>query len=60
MFFLIYTVYVLYSHQYNKIYIGYTANLQDRILSHNIKATAGWTIVYFKIPNQAVKIELCM
>ena len=30
-----YTVYVLYSKKYNKIYIGYTSNMEQRFLSHN-------------------------
>ena len=35
-FMLMFTVYVLYSSRYNKIYVGYTSNLAQRILSHNI------------------------
>ncbi len=30
-----FTVYVLYSKDYDKIYIGLTANLEQRFLSHN-------------------------
>jgi len=30
-----FTVYVLYSDDYDKIYIGYTSNLEQRLLSHN-------------------------
>lgn len=30
-----YTVYVLYSIRYDKIYIGYTSNLKERLLQHN-------------------------
>jgi putative endonuclease len=41
-----FTVYVLYSTNYNKIYIGYTANLQSRMLSHNQLATKGYTIKF--------------
>ncbi len=41
-----YTVYVLYSKQYDKIYIGYTSNLEGRLRSHNELATKGWTIKY--------------
>ena len=41
-----YKVYVLYSQKHNKIYIGFTSNLEDRLLSHNEKATKGWTIRY--------------
>ena len=41
-----FTVYVLYSEKYNKIYIGYTSNLDDRFKSHNELGTKGWTIKY--------------
>jgi putative endonuclease len=39
-----YTVYVLYSIRFDKIYIGYTSDLEDRFKSHNELATKGWTI----------------
>ncbi len=41
-----YKVYVLYSKPYNKIYIGYTSNLEERLKSHNELATKGWTIPF--------------
>lgn len=41
-----FTVYVLYSKTYDKLYIGYTSNIQQRLLSHNLLATKGWTIKY--------------
>ena len=41
-----YYVYVLYSKQYNKIYIGYTSDLKTRLESHNHLATKGYTIKY--------------
>ena len=41
-----FTVYVLYAEVYQKIYIGYTSNLEDRLLSHNELATKGWTVQY--------------
>jgi putative endonuclease len=41
-----YTVYVLYSSLYDKIYIGFTSNLEGRLLSHNVLAKKGWTIKY--------------
>ncbi|MDQ7066309.1 MAG: GIY-YIG nuclease family protein [candidate division KSB1 bacterium] len=41
-----YTVYVLYSRRYNKIYIGYTSNLEQRLLSHNELSNKGWTARY--------------
>ena len=36
-------VYVLYSVDFDKIYIGYTNNLQQRFLSHNELGKKGWT-----------------
>jgi len=39
-----FTVYVLYSQSYKKIYIGYTSSLEERFKSHNELATKGWTI----------------
>ena len=41
-----YTVYVLYSKGFNKIYIGYTADMNSRIISHNELSKKGWTIKY--------------
>jgi putative endonuclease len=41
-----FTVYVLYSQKFNKIYIGYTSDLVNRFLSHNELATKGHTIKY--------------
>ncbi|MBS2101127.1 GIY-YIG nuclease family protein, partial [Carboxylicivirga linearis] len=41
-----FTVYVLFSPNFNKIYIGFTSNLNKRLLSHNEKATKGWSIKY--------------
>ena len=37
-------VYVLYSPLFNKIYIGFTSNLSQRLLSHNTLAKKGWTV----------------
>jgi putative endonuclease len=45
-FFFMFTVYVLYSRTHNKIYIGYTSNLNSRLKSHNELATKGWTKKY--------------
>ena len=42
----IYTVYVLYSSDYDKIYIGYTTNLLARFHSHNSLSPKGWTKRY--------------
>ena len=41
-----FTVYVLYSTAFNKIYIGYTSDLNNRLLSHNELATKGHTLKY--------------
>ena len=41
-----YRVYVLYSIHYNKIYVGYTSNLKERLLSHNELSKKGWTIKF--------------
>ncbi len=41
-----FTVYVLYSEKYNKIYIGYTSNIEQRLLSHNELETKGFTLRY--------------
>jgi len=38
-----FTVYVLFSPSFDKIYIGYTSNLLIRIKSHNEFASKGWT-----------------
>ena len=44
--FFMFTVYVLYSPTFDKIYIGYTSNLEQRILSHNQLAKKGYTVKY--------------
>ena len=41
-----FTVYVLYSKNSDKIYIGYTSDLTNRLLSHNKLASKGWAIKY--------------
>ncbi|MGZ5280736.1 MAG: GIY-YIG nuclease family protein [Bacteroidia bacterium] len=41
-----FVTYVLYSTKYSKIYIGYTSNLPERLLSHNIYAKKGFTIKF--------------
>ncbi len=35
-------VYVIYSEAFNKIYIGFTSNLENRIFAHN-NLPKGWT-----------------
>ena len=41
-----YKVYVLYSKKFNKIYIGFTSDLQARFLSHNKLAHKGYTVKF--------------
>jgi len=41
-----FTVYVLYSPTFNKIYTGYSSDIDNRLLSHNEKATKGYTLRY--------------
>ena len=41
-----FTVYVLYSEKFNKIYIGFTSDLEKRFVSHNELGTKGWTIKF--------------
>ena len=38
-----YYVYALYSEKYDKIYIGYTSDLEQRLLSHNHEKNRGYT-----------------
>ncbi|WP_167604609.1 GIY-YIG nuclease family protein [Maribellus sediminis] len=38
-----YYTYVLYSEDYNKIYVGYSANPNQRLEIHNSKENTGWT-----------------
>jgi putative endonuclease len=62
-----YTVYVLYSKSANKIYIGFTSDLNQRLISHNHPKNKGWTakfkpwvLVYsenFELKSQAMKRE---
>jgi putative endonuclease len=41
-----YYTYVLYSKQYQKIYVGYTSNLENRLSAHNDIRNTGWTSKY--------------
>jgi putative endonuclease len=45
-FFNMFFVYVLYSRSANKFYVGYTSNLESRLLSHNELGTKDWTKRY--------------
>lgn len=38
-----FTVYVLQSINFDKIYIGFTSNIENRIIAHNHPANKGWT-----------------
>ena len=42
-------VYVLYSSDYDKIYIDFTSDLENRILDVN-QAIAGMSVLYFSFP----------
>jgi putative endonuclease len=60
-----FTVYALYSPAFDKIYVGFTSNLEQRLLSHNVLGKKGWTIKYrpwtllhtetFKTKSEAMK-----
>jgi putative endonuclease len=41
-----FTVYVLYSSSSDQIYVGFTSDLANRLLSHNELATKGHTIKF--------------
>jgi putative endonuclease len=41
-----YYVYVLYSVDYDKTYVGFTTDLEARLLSHNHVNNKGWTKKY--------------
>ena len=62
-----YKIYVLYSEKFDKIYVGFTSDIAQRLLSHNKLATKGWTIKFrpwviiheeeFEIKAEAMKRE---
>ena len=41
-----YKVYVLYSRNFDKLYIGYTSGLFKRLISHNELGIKDWTYKY--------------
>ena len=41
-----FTVYVLHSEKFDRIYIGFTSDIDARLNSHNQLATKGYTIKY--------------
>ena len=38
-----FTVYVLYSQTFNRIYVGYTSDIEKRLFAHNHVSNNGWT-----------------
>ena len=38
-----FTVYVLHSQRFDKIYIGYTSDIEKRLFAHNHPSNKGWT-----------------
>jgi putative endonuclease len=40
----VFQVYILWSETFKKSYVGFTSDLDQRLLSHNHLATKGWTI----------------
>lgn len=60
-------IYILFSQIKNRFYIGFTSNLEERIIRHNQKSNGftgnanDWTIVYtenYSSKEEAVKREL--
>ena len=41
-----FVVYILFSKKFDKTYVGFTSNLIERIKSHNVLGTKGYTIKY--------------
>ena len=41
-----FSVYALYTRTFDKIYIGYSSDLEQRLLSHNYLSNRGWTTNY--------------
>ena len=41
-----FVVYILYSKDYNKTYVGFTSNLIERFKSHNYLSKKGYTIKF--------------
>jgi putative endonuclease len=41
-----FVVYILYSNNHNKTYVGFTSNLIERFKSHNLIGTKGYTIKF--------------
>jgi putative endonuclease len=41
-----FVVYILYSGNFDKTYVGYTSDLIDRFYSHNFLGTKGYTVKF--------------
>ena len=41
-----FVVYALFSRTYDKIYIGFTSNMEERFKSHNELSKKGWTVKF--------------
>ena len=41
-----YVIYILFSKEYNKTYVGFTSNLIERFKSHNYLSKKGYTIKF--------------
>ena len=41
-----YFTYVIYSDKFQKIYIGFTKNLEQRLVDHNVRARKGYTMKF--------------
>ena len=62
-----FVVYILFSKDYSKTYVGYTSNLIERFKSHNYLSKTGYTIKYrpwkvlhteiFETKTEAIKRE---
>lgn len=61
-----FVVYIIFSQNHSKIYIGYTSDLVKRLLSHNVLATKGytlryrpWAVIYSEVFDVGHKFESC-
>ena len=58
---MIYTVYILFSRDFDKHYTGFTSNMEQRILSHNALGNdwtakyRPWTLLYTKVFNEKIE-----
>ena len=41
-----FNVYILYSEGFNKTYVGFTSDIENRLRSHNELGTKGWTLKF--------------